>query len=429
MEYLTMTSKEVNRCGIIKKLLDKEINGSYAANLLRLSIRQTKRLKAKVKQGGLKALIHAGRGKQSNRRMPNKEREMIAGIIKKHYPDFKPTFASEKLEQNHNIKRDPKTIRQIMIEEELWKPNKKKRKEYHAWRQRKACYGEMLQFDGSYHHWIEDRGPEWCLLAAIDDATGIPVKARFDFNEGVFPVFQFWKEYVEQHGRPHSIYLDKFSTYKMNQKAALENHDTQTQFQRAMRQLGIEPITAHSPQAKGRIERLFNTFQDRLVKEMRLKNISTINQANKFLKEEFLLGYQAKYAVEPASGTNLHRSLNQKERNKVNSIFSKQATRVVRNDFTISFNNQWYQLTKDQPATVRKKDAVSVEEWLDGSIHFAIREKYLNSRIIVERPRKAEKANWIITANKPIHIPAANHPWRKLFIKNQMPEFLKTNQP
>ena len=254
------------------------------------------------------------------------------------------------------------------------------------------------------------------MLAAIDDATGIPVKAKFDTDEGTFPVFKFWKEYIEQHGKPHSIYLDKFSTYKMNQRVAIENHETQTQFQRAMNQLGIEPITAHSPQAKGRIERLFNTFQDRLVKELRLKNISTIEEANRFLEEEFLPNYKTKYSVEPASKTNLHQPLNQKEKNKLDSIFSKRTTRVVRNDFTISFNNQWHQLLKDQSATVRKKDTILVEEWLDCSIHFSIRGKYLNSKIITERPQKTKKINWIIPAKRCDYTPAANHPWRSKFI-------------
>ena len=344
MEYLTMTNREINRHSIIKKLLDKEINGTNAADLLKLSVRQTKRLKAKVKRFGPKALIHASRGKPGNRRMSDEERKAIAEILKQKYSDFKPTFASEKLEQNHNIKRDPKTIRSIMIEENLWQPRKKKQSEYHSWRKRKSCYGEMLQFDGSYHHWVEDRGPEWCLLAAIDDATGIPTKAKFDTDEGIFPVFRFWNEYVQEHGKPHSIYLDKFSTYKMNQRAAIENHETQTQFRRAMNQLGIDPITAHSPQAKGRIEKMFNTFQDRLVKELRLRGISTIAEANRFLEEEFIPNYKAKYAVEPESKTNLHQKLNQKEKKNLNSIFSKQSTRLVRNDFTISFNNQWYQL-------------------------------------------------------------------------------------
>ena len=416
MEYLTMTNREINRHSIIKKLLDKEINGTTAASLLRLSVRQIKRLKARVREFGPKALIHASRGKPGNRRMPDEERKTITEILKQKYPDFKPTFASEKLFENHNIKRDPKTIRQIMISENLWQPKKKKQKEYHSWRQRKSCYGEMLQFDGSYHHWIEDRGPEWCLLAAIDDATGIPVKAKFDTDEGVFPVFAFWKEYAEQHGKPHSIYLDKFSTYKMSQRVAVENHETQTQFQRAMNQLGIEPITAHSPQAKGRIERLFNTFQDRLVKELRLKNILTIEEANKFLEEEFLPAYKTKYAVEPASKTDLHQPLNQKEKNKLNSIFSKQSTRVVRNDFTISFNNQWYQLLEEQSATVRKQDTILVEGWLDGSIHFSIRGKYLNSKIITERPQKIEKTEWVIPAKKRDYTPVINHPWRSKFI-------------
>lgn len=417
MEYLTMTHKELNRHSIIKKLLDKEINGTYAAELLKISVRQVKRLKAKVKEYGPKALIHASRGKPSNRRIPDKEREAIAIIIKKRYPDFKPTFAAEKLFENHSIKRDPKTIRQIMIDENLWKPKKKKQREYHSWRQRKDCYGEMLQFDGSYHRWIEDRGPEWCLLAAIDDATGIPVKAEFDFDEGVFPVFKFWKEYVREHGKPHSIYLDKFSTYKMSQKVAVENHDTQTQFQRAMGQLGIEPITAHSPQAKGRIERLFNTFQDRLVKEMRLKNILTIDQANKFLEEEFLPNYKTKYGVEPASKVNLHQPLNQKERNKLDSIFSRQSTRAVRNDFTVSFNNQWHQLLEEQSATVRKQDTILVEEWIDGTTHFVIRERYLNSKVI-EKTQKTKKTAWVIAAKNRVYIPPLNHPWRnKLILK------------
>jgi len=411
-----MTNREINRHSIIKKLLDKEINGTTAADLLKLSVRQIKRLKARVKQFGPKALSHASRGKPGNRRIPDKEREAIAEILKQKYSDFKPTFASEKLEQNYNIKRDPKTIRTIMIGEDLWKPRRKKQSEYHSWRKRKSCYGEMLQFDGSYHRWAEDRSGEWCLLAAIDDATGIPVKAKFDTDEGTFPVFRFWKEYAEIHGKPHSIYLDKFSTYKMNQRAAIENHETQTQFQRAMNQLGIEPITAHSPQAKGRIERLFNTFQDRLVKELRLKNISTKEEANRFLEEEFLPDYKTKYAVESESKTNLHQALNQKERNKLNSIFSKQTTRLVRNDFTVSFNNQWHQLLKDQPATVRKQDTILVEEWLDNSTHFSIRGKYLNASIITERPQKNNKTNWVIAAKKRDYTPAPNHQWRRNFI-------------
>ena len=416
MKYLTMTQKEVNRYAIIKKLINKEINGTHASELLKLSVRQIKRLKAAVNKDGPKALIHGSRGKSSNYRIPEQEKEKIIELLHKHYSDFKPGFAAEKLDERHNIQRDPETIRQIMIKEELWKPRRKKLLEYRSWRQRKACYGEMEQFDGSYHYWFEDRGPYCCLLASIDDATGIPTKAEFAPHEGVFPVFNFWKEYLKEHGKPYSIYLDKFSTYKMSQKVAQENHDTLTQFQRAMRELNIEPISANSPQAKGRIERLFNTFQDRLIKELRLANISTIEQGNRFLRGVFLPKYITKYSVEPRSNANLHKALCQKERAKLDSIFSKQDTRVIKNDFTISFNKQWHQLLKNQPVTICKKDTIIVEEHLDSTIKFRLRGKYLDYKIIPERPKKIKDIPWVIAAKRPVYIPPANHPWRGDFM-------------
>lgn len=417
MEYLTMTSKELNRYTIIKKLINKEINGTQTADLLKLTIRHIRRLKTEVKKYGPKALIHKSRGKPSNRRIPEQEKERIISLVHKHYSDFKPGFASEKLSEKHNIIRDPKTIRQIMIEQGLWKPRKKKQKEYRSWRQRKACYGEMIQFDGSYEHWFENRGPYCCLLASIDDATGIPTKAEFAKDEGVFPVFHFWKEYLKEHGKPYSIYLDKFSTYKMSQKAAQENHDTLTQFQRAMNELHIEPISAHSPQAKGRIERLFNTFQDRLIKELRLNNISTMEQANIFLKQVFLPQYKDKYAVEPRSKANLHKPLSLKEESELDSIFSRQYTRTIRNDFTVSFNKQWHQFLKDQPATIYKGDKIIVEERLDKTIHFRLRGKYLSYQVLPERPKKAKVPHFIAANTKrTIYIPPVNHPWRKRLI-------------
>ncbi len=417
MQYFTMTKKELSRHSIISKLLGKEINGTEAANLLHLSLRHTQRLKAKVKNQGPEALIHASRGKPGNRAIPKEESDRIAALLHQHYSDFKPGFAAEKLEEIHGIKRDPKTVRQIMINEELWRPKQKRKTEYLSWRQRKACFGEMEQFDGSYHHWFESRGPYCCLLTAIDDATGMPVKAQFAFNEGVFPVFQFWSEYTKEHGKPYSIYLDKFSTYKMTQRQAQENHDTKTQFQRAMQELQIEPIFANSCQAKGRIERLFKTFQDRLVKELRLANISTIAKANVFLNEIFLPQYRLKYAVEARSRANLHQTLSEKEQANLNHIFSMQNTRIVRNDFTISFNKQWFQLIKNQPATIRQKDKVIVEEWLDGSTHFRLRGKDLNFEMLPERPvKKGQAIPWVIPANRKPVIPPSDHPWRQKFI-------------
>lgn len=421
MNYITMSQREIKRYDIIKRLLNKELNGSEAAELLDLSVRQIRRLKAEVKKKGAAGLVHGNRGRESNRRLPNKEKQQIIKLLRQYYADFKPSFAAEKLKENHHIIRDPKTIRQLMIDEGLWKAKVKKQSVHRFWRQRKAHFGEMIQFDGSYEHWLEDRGGtgEICLLAAIDDAAGIVTKAKFVADEGVFPVFGFWQEYLIANGKPYSIYVDKFSTYKMNQQVALENHDTKTQFERAMSELNIEPITAHSSQAKGRVERLFHTLQDRLIKEMRLANICSIEEANEFLEKVFLPDFNARFSVEPRVKANLHKKLNQTEIKKLDSVFSRQYRRTVRSDWTVSFNKQWYQLTLQQPVTVCKNNIITVEQRLDGSVHFRLRGKYLNYELLPERPRKAkDNALWVLAAGqkstpKPNAKPAPNHPWRK----------------
>lgn len=395
---IPMSQKEIDRYDIIKRLIHREINGTQSADLLKLSTRQIRRLKTKVKKQGAAGLIHGNRGKASNRRISAKEKQNIIILLHRHYYDYGPTFASEKLATSHRLKRDPKTIRQIMIEQKLWQPKKKKNgSEYRAWRQRKANYGEMVQFDGSYEHWFENRAPQCCLLAAIDDATGRIIRAKFNQHEGVFPVFDFWLEYLEKHGKPRSIYLDKFSTYKMNQRVALENHDLKTQFERATAQLQIETISAHSPQAKGRVERLFGTLQDRLIKELRLSNISTLAAANEFLAKVFIPQFNTKFSVKPLSETNLHGQLALTERKQLKSIFSRQTERTIQNDFTLSFKNQWYQLTKEQPATVCKKDKIIVEEHIDGCIQIRLRGKYLNYQLLPVRPQKQVQP-WVLAA-------------------------------
>jgi hypothetical protein len=282
-----MSQKDLNKYDIIQRSLRKEITVKKAGELLHFSERQIYRLRPKVKKEGVRGLIHGNRGKPSNRRIPDKERQKIINLLHKHYSDFKPTHASEKLAEIHGIKRDPKTIRKIMIDEGLWIPRRHKKPEYHCARPRKEHYGEMEQFDGSYEHWFEERGPYCCLLASIDDATSKVTHAQFVKDEGTLSVFSFWQEYFLTHGKPRSIYLDRLRTY-YNNLLPERDEELLTQFQRAMRELSIEPIVAYSPQAKGRIERLFKTFQDRLIKEMRLRNISDIKTGNQFLKEEFL---------------------------------------------------------------------------------------------------------------------------------------------
>lgn len=396
---LTMSKKEINRYDIIKRLIRKEFNGTDAAKLLVLSIRQIKRLKAKVKKKGPSGLIHGNRGKESPLRVLEKERENIASLIKEKYYDFGPTFAAEKLEEKHGIKRDPKTVRQIMIENHLWMPETKKQEQHRAWRQRRSNFGEMEQFDGSYHNWFESRAPKCCLLLSLDDASGIITAAKFAQDEGVFPVFDFWLNYLKKNGKPASIYMDKFSTYKMSQKTAIDNHDLKTQFQRALSELQIEPIFANSPQAKGRVEKLFETLQDRLVKELRLEGISDIESANKYLVKLFIPKFNKQFGVEPRGKENFHRALSARELKELEGIFSRQEIRTVQNDFTISFGNCWYQLTDKQPATICKRDKLTVELRLDNSIKMRLRGKYLNF-VQIEKTydRKKIKSPWVIPA-------------------------------
>lgn len=413
-DIITMTAKEAERHEIINNLIAKKINGTNAAKQLNLSIRQTKRLKAKVRKHGIKGIIHKLRGKESNNKIEKDLLRDVKKIIQQNYPDFGPTLAAEKLMEIHKINLGVTTVRSLMIREEFFKPKKRKQNQEHrSWRERKECYGEMEQFDGCYHDWFEGRGEECCLLAAIDDAKGEVTKLKFGKSESVIEVFTLWKEYLESKNKPVAIYLDKFSTYKVNHKNATDNHELLTQFQRACQDLNINLITAHSPQAKGRVERLFETLQDRLVKELRLRNISDIETANKFLEEEYVADFNKRFSVVPAKDTNLHRPLTEHDKNNLEKIFSIQSKRQVKNDFTIQFKNVWYQLDEIQPTTVYKKDSVLIEERLDGSIHLSKKEKYLNFKKLPTRPEKVKIKLAAITPGKSNWIPPENHPWRK----------------
>lgn len=426
---IVMSPKEVKKYDIIKKLISKELNGSEASDLLRITVRHVRRLKRKVEQYGIKGLIHGNRGRISNRKIPNEEKQTIIDLLHKHYPDFGPTLASEKLEERQGIKRDKGTIRSIMISENLWQPRRKKKETHRAWRQRKASEGEMIQYDGSYEHWFEGRSGECCLLAGIDDSNS-RVWAKLDEHEGVEPTFNFWREYVEKFGKPYSIYVDKFSTYSMNHKLAKENPDTLTQFERAMEtDLNIEVIKAHSAPAKGRVEKLFKTLQDRLIKELRLNNISTIAEANRFLEEEFLPKFNARFMVESRTKTNLHKELTKKEKNNLDSIFSRQCERAVRNDFTIDHKKSCYQLEETQSAAVCKGSIVTVEERMDKSVCFKLRGKYLNYKLLPEKPKKISenKLQWVLAAGT-AYKPAINHPWRRTFKAEYLKKLTKMSR-
>ena len=347
--------------------------------------------------------------------------EKILALVRITYAGFGPTFAAEKLLELNKIKISDETLRALMTKNNLWKPRlRKKNKEHREWRPRKENYGAMEQYDGCYHLWFEERAGECCLLLSVDDATGKITKAKFDRHEGVLPTFAFWKAYLEENGKPASIYLDKFSTYKVNHPAAQDNKDMITQIQRACQDLGINLITAHSPEAKGRVERMFATLQDRLVKELRLQNISDMATANKFLEDKFIPNFNKKFAVAPEKFADLHRPLTKIDIATMASIFSVHSERVVMNDFTVQFKNHYFQLSQQQPATVLRKDTILIEEHLDGSTVLKLRGKKLSYTILPKRPEKEFTLKIpALTTSTPTYKPPANHPWRKQFLTNK----------
>jgi len=299
-DIITMTQKELKRLHIIKQVLEKKLKQIEAARLLGLSSRQIRRLVKKVGEEGDKGIIHRSRGQPSHRRLPERIKNKVIALYRRKYKGFGPTLASEKLFEIDRIKISDETLRIWLIEEGEWQ-KRRRHKKHRSWRQRKHYFGEMVQMDGSHHDWFEGRGPKCVLMGYIDDATSTRF-ARFYAYEGTIPAFDSLKRYIKRYGIPKSLYLDKHTAYKSTAKLTIEdelnNRKHLSQIERAAQELGIEIIHANSPQAKGRVERSFKTYQDRLIKEMRLRGISTIEEANKFL-EEFLPKHNKRFSVKP----------------------------------------------------------------------------------------------------------------------------------
>jgi hypothetical protein len=425
METITMTTKELRRLQVINRLIQKDINGTTAARLLNISIRQTKRLKSKVLKRGDFGIIHGSRGQPGNRKISTEIKAQIIQLLKEKYIGFKPTFATEKLREIHGLIIGTETVRQIMINNNLWQPRiKKANKKHRKRRARKECFGEMQQYDGSYHNWFEDRAEKCCLLASIDDATG-KLYLQFEQNEGVIPTFNFWRAYIERYGKPQSIYVDRYSTYHVNyHRIDLLDKEHLTEWQRAMTDLNINIIFAGSPQAKGRVERLFNTLQDRLVKELRLANISSVAKANKWLEKKFIPDFNNRFAVVPIKPDNMHSKVDKTERHNLDRIFSIQEKRMVTNDYTISYQKQCYQLLKKQPIAIYPKDIIMVETRPDQTIKLSLRGYYLNYEILPAKPLKVSKQKDAKANSKSLWKPPLSHPWKRGLIgRVQTPKY------
>lgn len=416
MEETRLTAFEQERYDIIRSCIEGDITNKEASVRLGLKIRQVQRIKRVVEVEEKKGAIHKSKGKTSGNATSDADiKKVIAFFEEKKHKDFGPTFAQEKL-SDQGVEMNKETLRLLMIEKEIWEPHKRRGPQIvREWRERKECFGELIQFDGSYHDWLET-GEKECLLAAIDDATSIIVEAMFEDNEGVHAVFRFWWLYMEAHGRPMAIYLDKFSTYKINHKNAVDNPEFMTQFERAMKELDVRVICANSPQAKGRVERSFGTLQDRMVKEMRLLDIKTRDAGNKYIHEYYLPDHNKRFSVPARSTNDAHRPLSDDLRNRLRSIFSIQSKRKVNNDYTIQFKNKWFQLEATQDTAVYKRDEVIVEERLDVSLHVRLKNTYLKYHELPERPKPLNVPVVALTKRKPDWKPPENHPWRRLIL-------------
>lgn len=402
-DILAMTRKEAKRLHVIRKVMEGEVLQITAAEMLSLSIRQIRRITERIEEEGDEGVIHRHRGVASNRKTAEKTKDKIIRLYRKHYEGFGPSLAAEKLQELNGINISDETLRLWLIDTGEWK-KRKKRGPYRKWRPRRSHPGEMVQIDGSEHDWFEGRGPKCVLMGYIDDATG-EVFGRFYEYEGTMPAMDSFLRYTQKYGLPLSIYLDRHTTYKSPKKEETDE-EYLSQFERAMKELQVQVIHAYSPQAKGRVERLFGTLQDRLVKEMRLKGIKGIEEANMFL-EEYLPVYNSRFAVEPKEKADVHRPIKGLD---LKGILSVKTERKLNNDYTVAYGSKFYQI--DEQIETSK---VIVQERLDGTVVIAHDGAALKYTELPQRPQKQKKLH--IPKNKTRRKLPADHPWRKMKVK------------
>lgn len=406
---IVMTSKELNRVPVIHNVINKQMTQEEAADILCLSRRQVIRLTAKVKKEGNEGLIHKGRGSRSSRSKPDKLKAKILEICKSKYKGFSPSFASEKLFEIDKISIHHDTLRKWFIEVDI--PYKKRRcREHRSWRERKTFFGMMVQLDGSHHQWFGEECAWSVLMGYVDDATS-RVYLRFYEYEGTIPAMDSLKRYIKKNGIPRSVYLDKHTTYKSTKKPTIEdelkNIKAMSQFERALKELGVKVIHADSPQAKGRVERSFRTHQDRLIKELSLAGIKDIESANKFLDSYYIPKHNRKFSIAAKDLANMHRSI--PGGMDIDRILCIKRTVSLRNDFTVQYNNKYYQVLEAIGAK-----QITVEEGLDGKIRLYYKDKRLKHKIIAKKPQRIEKKKIVIIRKERYKLPA-DHPYRKQF--------------
>lgn len=419
-----MSNHEIDKLKVIQNVINKKLTWPEAADQLSLSVRQMGRLVLRVREEGNKGIRHRLRGKLSNYRLKSGLLQKAIGFVEKLYPDFGPTFANEKLKSEHDIFISTFTLRQGMIAAGIWTADPMK-PTHRSWRLRRACVGELVQLDGSDHDWFEGRGPRCVLVIYIDDATSRILYGEFVPVENTHHLMRTTRAYLQKDGRPLALYVDKDSIYTINRPQnvdeQLKNSDPLTQFARAMNELDIEIIKAHSPQAKGRVERGFRTHQDRLVKELRLRKISSIEEANRFLWEVYIPDHNRRCAIEPRNPIDSHRPV--LATHNLDRIFSIQEKRVVANDFTLRLDNSFFQILKEQSVLIRPHHKILIEHWLDGSFHLWFENQPVHFKPLKERPYTpyyaTKKVPVASVPSKPYQSPKT-HPWRNLSFKKMI---------
>jgi transposase len=424
-ERITLSQRERDRLKVLHEVQQKHLSQVAAAERLKVTDRQVRRMLLRIREHGDTALVHGLRGRPSNRKLAARFEQKILARLRQRYADFGPTLAAEHLAQEgFPVSRE--TLRKWMSKAALWRPRSQRVKKIHVWRERRASFGELVMQDSSPFRWLEGRGPACHLIALIDDATS-RIWGRFTEHDSTEENLRALQGWLRRYGRPLAHYTDKASIFRKAGPQPLPEQlrgaALRTQFGRALNELGIEWIAAHSPQAKGRIERLFETLQDRLVKEMRLAGIDSIAAANHFLEMRFLPEWEQRFTVAARNARDAHRRLGQEQH--LEEILSVRVDRKVAQDHTVSWDgNRWGVLREEVCAGLRGA-AVEIERRLDGSHWLRYRGRYLHLRScpaptqtsaspsglrppgLAEQPPRPK-----IKITPKYHVPA-NHPWRK----------------
>ena len=407
--YLLMSEGERFRKVILEGVREGRLTLSAAALRLEVTYRHLRRVWKRYREEGDPGLVHRGRGRPSNRSKSPSLRQKTLDRYRERYKGFGPTLACEKLAEE-GLVLDHETLRRWLIRERLW-AGPKTGVRHRAYRERKARFGEMLQLDGSPHHWFGPHHPKACLMNLVDDATGTTL-SLMDDAESTDSAMRVLKRWIERYGIPESLYTDQHTIYRSPKEPTLEEQLAGqvplSAFGTVCKHLGIRTITAYSPQAKGRVERNHGVYQDRFLKELRLLGITTIPQADALLLNGFADGLNRRFAVPPTDPVDAHRPISPKE---IEEAFFRQASRVLQNDFTLRNDNRRYQVLPDNNPLPRPNNRIAVRLYLDGSIRLFLRNRELTFKEIpYTKPRSVESDAPRIPC-KP-RIPAIDHPWR-----------------